>query len=119
MNLDPSSENFVRIRQAAEILGVSVDTLRRWERKGEIKSIRSAGGHRLFSLEQIRDYKKNRPLTVSQAATELGISTSKLRGLEHKGLIKPYRNRLGERQYSRQILEDYQKNTNQAASSPK
>jgi molybdopterin-binding protein len=34
--------------QAAELLGVSVDTLRRWADAGRIKTVRSRGGQRLI-----------------------------------------------------------------------
>ena len=35
------------IREASELLGVSVDTLRRWEREGKLMpDNRTAGGHR-------------------------------------------------------------------------
>lgn len=44
----------VRMGQAAEMLGVSVDTLRRWEASGRIVTHRSDGGQRLVSLEEIR-----------------------------------------------------------------
>ncbi len=36
-----------RIGQAAELLGVSVDTVRRWADTGELPSTRTAGGQRL------------------------------------------------------------------------
>ena len=36
------------INQAAKLLGVSADTLRRWEEEGKIKSERTAGGHRRY-----------------------------------------------------------------------
>ena len=35
-----------RIGEAAEMLGVRVETLRRWERDGKLKTQRSAGGQR-------------------------------------------------------------------------
>ncbi len=44
----------LRIGQAATLLGVSVDTLRRWEEEGELTTERSAGGHRLVPLEEVR-----------------------------------------------------------------
>jgi len=36
-----------RLGQAAELLGVSSDTVRRWADSGRIKAVRSAGGHRV------------------------------------------------------------------------
>lgn len=44
----------LRIGRAAEMLGVSVDTLRRWAADGRIQTRRSAGGHRLVALEDVR-----------------------------------------------------------------
>ena len=36
------------IGKAAKYLGVSIDTLRRWEKKGKLSTHRSPGGHRYF-----------------------------------------------------------------------
>ena len=44
----------LRIGQAAALLGVSVDTLRRWEEAGEIELSRSDGGQRLVSIGELR-----------------------------------------------------------------
>jgi molybdopterin-binding protein len=43
----------VRIGQAAEMLGVSVDTVRRWAADGRLRTTRSAGGQRLVPLDEI------------------------------------------------------------------
>lgn len=52
-------KNLLTISETAEILGISVDTLRRWDEKGQLKSIRSLGGHRYYSKEQIENYSKD------------------------------------------------------------
>jgi molybdopterin-binding protein len=44
----------LRIGEAAEMLGVSVETLRRWERDGRIGARRTGGGQRLVRLEDVR-----------------------------------------------------------------
>src|SRR5256714_12119137 len=44
----------VRVGEAAERLGVSVDTLRRWTASGRLRVSRSAGGQRLVSLADLR-----------------------------------------------------------------
>jgi putative resolvase len=59
----------VRIREAARILGVSVDTLRRWEAAGKIQVERTPGGHRRYDLEQIRGLARNRPPDPSKRLT--------------------------------------------------
>jgi len=38
----------ITIREASDLLGVSIKTLRRWEQQGKITSIRTRGGHRRF-----------------------------------------------------------------------
>lgn len=48
------SDTALRIGQAAALLGVSVETLRRWEEDGKITLERSGGGQRLVPLEEIR-----------------------------------------------------------------
>lgn len=48
------TERALRIGQAAELLGVGVETLRRWEEEGRLRTERSAGGQRLVPLEEVR-----------------------------------------------------------------
>ena len=43
----------VPIGTAARLLGVSVDTIRRWERDGRIKGRRTMGGQRRFPRAEI------------------------------------------------------------------
>ncbi len=43
----------VRLGRAAEMLGVSVDTLRRWEETGRILTRRSGGGQRRVPLSEV------------------------------------------------------------------
>jgi molybdopterin-binding protein len=48
-----SGRAHVRVGQAAEMLGVSVETLRRWEQEGRLRTDRSSGGQRLVPLSEI------------------------------------------------------------------
>lgn len=43
----------IRVGQAAEMLGVTVETLRRWESEGRLTMERSDGGQRLVGIEEI------------------------------------------------------------------
>ena len=45
------------IKEAAEFLGISIDTLRRWERVGKITSMRTQGGHRRYDKKELIKFK--------------------------------------------------------------
>jgi molybdopterin-binding protein len=63
----------IRVGEAAELLGVSVDTLRRWTASGRLRVRRSAGDQRLVSLSDIRRLqtelrpKRVRPIVAQSA----------------------------------------------------
>ncbi|MGA7078738.1 MAG: heavy metal-responsive transcriptional regulator [Terriglobales bacterium] len=66
----------VHIGKAAKVAGVTVDTIRFYQRLGLIQSAgRSAGGYRLFDEGQIRD------LTFVRHAQELGFSLTEIKEL--------------------------------------
>lgn len=48
-----SSDQILRVGQAAEILGVTVETLRRWEADGRLVTERSSGGQRLVPVSEV------------------------------------------------------------------
>lgn len=52
-------EELISISETASILGVSIDTLRRWDRDGKLTSVKSAGGHRKYYRSQIGLYLNN------------------------------------------------------------
>jgi molybdopterin-binding protein len=47
------SDERIRVGQAAEMLGVTVETLRRWEGEGRLHMERSGGGQRLVALGDV------------------------------------------------------------------
>jgi putative resolvase len=47
-------ERIVGIGEAAEVLGVSISTLRRWEAAGKLVAEYTAGGHRRYDLAKLR-----------------------------------------------------------------
>ena len=67
----------LRLGQAAEMLGVGVDTLRRWEAEGRLRVERSSGAQRLVPLDEVvrllaerrseHDPRRERPI-VGQSA---------------------------------------------------
>jgi len=56
----------LRIGQAAEVLGVSVDTIRRWAADDTLKTTRTDGGQRLVSAAEVRRMLEARRKAVPQ-----------------------------------------------------
>ena len=50
----------LRISEAANKLGVSVKTIRRWDHSGLIECFRTVGGHRRFLLIEIQRIREGR-----------------------------------------------------------
>jgi len=43
----------IRIGRAADMLGVTVDTVRRWADTGRLRTVRSSGGQRLVPIDEV------------------------------------------------------------------
>jgi molybdopterin-binding protein len=73
----------IRVGQAAEMLGVSVETLRRWETAGRLRMARSEGGQRLVEIGEVarllderRRASTDRPIVAQSARNRFpGIVT--------------------------------------------
>ena len=73
---EPRSSRSGNLRpgQAAEMLGVSIETLRRWGTDGTIRMERSAGGQRVVAIEEVsrllderRHSRPDRPIVAQSA----------------------------------------------------
>lgn len=54
-------EKPVSIQEAAELVGVFQNTLRKWERRGLIKALRTPGGHRRYLPSELRRVRGEQP----------------------------------------------------------
>jgi molybdopterin-binding protein len=61
---DPGATR-LRVGQAAEMLGVSVETLRRWEADGRLRMARSDGGQRTVAVEEVTRLLEERRRTAT------------------------------------------------------
>jgi excisionase family DNA binding protein len=59
--------NLISVKEAAELLGVSTKTIRRWEADGKIKAVRTLGGHRRFDITTLLGNKNDSVLTLAYA----------------------------------------------------
>jgi len=105
-NLSKNSK-LVSISEAAKILGISIDTIRRWDAKSILHSQRPDGKNRFFSVDELESVKFDQPLPISEVSKQLSISASTLRRLENKGLIQPERNKAGERVYTKKSIQNF------------
>jgi len=77
------SSDQIRIGRAAEMMGVTVDTVRRWADEGRLQVVRSAGGQRLVPIEEVarligdrRRASTDRPIVAQSARNRFaGIVT--------------------------------------------
>lgn len=46
-------EPWLTITQAAALIGYSVDSLRRWDKKGKLPAHRTLGGHRVYRASEL------------------------------------------------------------------
>lgn len=53
------SSKLVKIGEASKLLGVSIDTLRRWEKKGWLRTVKTPGGTRLYDRDQLTKLNPN------------------------------------------------------------
>jgi molybdopterin-binding protein len=73
----------IRIGRAAEMLGVTVDTVRRWAESGRVRTVRSSGGQRLVPIDEVtrliaerRQAATDRPIVAQSARNRFaGIVT--------------------------------------------
>lgn len=71
------AEEYLGIKDAAKYLKVSISTLRRWEKKGLITPMRTAGNRRRYTVRQLDDM--------------LGLNTQKeLGAVARRGLVIGY-----------------------------
>jgi molybdopterin-binding protein len=83
MSMPQIASTLLRVGQAAEMLGVSVETLRRWETDGKLRMERSGGGQRLVEIEEVsrlinerRRATADRPVVAQSARNRfIGIVT--------------------------------------------
>src|SRR5205085_7940984 len=78
-----TSQDRIRIGRAAEMVGVTVDTIRRWAEEGRVTVVRSEGGQRLVPIEEVtrliaerRQVATDRPIVAQSARNRFaGIVT--------------------------------------------
>jgi molybdopterin-binding protein len=71
----------LRVGQAAEMLGVTVDTIRRWELHGRLRLDRSSGGQRLVPLAEVTRLLAERRRSGSERPIVAGSARNRFPGV--------------------------------------
>ena len=71
----------LRVGQAAEMLGVTVDTIRRWEIEGRLHLERSAGGQRLVPMAEVTRLLGERRRSATERAIVAGSARNRFPGV--------------------------------------
>lgn len=64
----------IRIREAAELLGVSDDTVRRWIDEGNVSATNDESGRKVIAGDELAAYVRSNSGRVPQDPTEVGSS---------------------------------------------
>jgi molybdopterin-binding protein len=71
----------LRVGQAAEMLQVSVDTLRRWESEGRLKVERSSGGQRIIPIGEVTRLLAERRIQAVERPIIAGSARNRFPGI--------------------------------------
>jgi len=75
------SNTSLSIGQASSLLGVSVVTLRRWNKLGKLSSFRTFGNHRRFNLNDILDI-------IHPSKNKLHVAYARVSSHDQKKILK-------------------------------
>ena len=71
----------LRVGQAAEMLGVTVDTIRRWEIDGRLRLERSSGGQRLVPMAEVTRLLAERRRSATERPIVAGSARNRFAGV--------------------------------------
>jgi molybdopterin-binding protein len=79
--MSASEARTLRIGEAAELLGVGVDTVRRWEADGRIQTVRTEGGQRLVPLSEVGRLLAERRRTIADRPIVAQSARNRFQGI--------------------------------------
>ena len=62
---------YLNSKEVSGILGINISTLKRWTDSGKLGCEKTAGGHRKFTMQHVRDYYKNNSNSLKGEALSL------------------------------------------------
>lgn len=93
------------IQKAAEILGVSISTIRRWEKEGKLTCERTKGNHRRYTIEDLYEAKQDLNFDEKITIGYCRVSSSDQK-VDLKRQVETVSNYCAAKGYSFKIIED-------------
>jgi molybdopterin-binding protein len=78
---DHPRDTGLRVGQAAAMLQVSIDTLRRWEAEGRIRTERSTGGQRVVPVKEVIRLLAERRMQLTERPIVAGSARNRFPGI--------------------------------------
>lgn len=75
------------IGEAAKALGVSIDTVRRWERDGKIRTVRDHANHRMVAQSEVRRLGGREPVRLGTGFSARNRFEGTVTSLEVTGVV--------------------------------
>ena len=100
-------DQYLSIGEAAKRLGVSIDTVRRWEKSGKLRAYRLDGKNRSFIVRDIDSLRLGPSISIKKAANYLQVSTSTVRRRAIHGQLPATIQENRFRKFSFEDLEKY------------
>ena len=72
---------YLNSKEVSDILGINISTLKRWTDNGTIGCHKTAGGHRKFTMQNVRDYYRNNKKASKSDAINL-------KNIDHKKIFE-------------------------------
>lgn len=99
----PTDPDAITLREAAEIVGVSTETIRRWKREGLVMGYRH--GRTAYSRSEALSLRENPWITGVAAARILGVGHVRVSQLASASKIPVHETPSGERVYRKLQIE--------------
>jgi excisionase family DNA binding protein len=81
MEPEPQTQRFLNVSEAAELLGVSAASLRKWSDQGLVPVYRTPGGQRRYSLADLEEFLASmRQPAINKAVPRYGRNANSLTG---------------------------------------